>query len=632
MDIVFAVVPFADVARPAIGVSLLKAELRQRGFSARVEYLNIDFAATIGEPVYTHMCHDAPSDSMAGEWFFSDLLFPNQLPPAHEYAVKILGPMTEPAMMKEIDRARAHRRTFLERSTRRILENRPKIVGFTTTFHQTCACLAIAKLLKQSPNPPVIVFGGANCEGVMGLQLLQSFPWIDYVCTREGDHVFPDFVDQLLRHGDASPLPGFLKQGVSTEPNYPEIVESLDDLPIPEYEDYFEQLSASSIAGSVKPSLQIESSRGCWWGAKHHCTFCGLNGQTMGFRGKSPQRVFDEMLFLSNRYSVKRIESVDNILDLRYTTQVFPRLKAVGAGLELFYEVKANLKFEQLRAMRDGGVRAIQPGIESLSDEVLSLMRKGITGLQNVQLLKWSEELNITPSWNVLAGFPGESPAEYEKTAAMIPLLTHLEAPTGCSPIRLDRFSPLFDNAEEMGLRRVRPTLAYYYVFPLARRELAKLAYFFDFDYADGRHPNNYLTSTREEVEKWRAARFSSAPPRLDVTITDSGRVRIQDTRPAATAPEHMLEGLPAKLYLACDSVQATPALRRGFEPQHSAAAIDDAISGLIKQRLIVENNHHLLALGVLRNRPMPLTTHNGVMAHANRSAAADSQPLLRVL
>src|SRR5215470_7576960 len=104
-------------------------------------------------------------------------------------------------------------------------------------------------------------------------------------------------------------------------------------------------------------------------------------------------------------------------------------------------------------------------------------MKKGVTGFQNVQLLKWAEEVGIVPAWNILAGFPGESPAEYDKMAA-------LEPPTGCSPIRLDRFSPLFNQAEASGLRRVRPTLAYYFVFPLGRRELARLAYFFDFDYA----------------------------------------------------------------------------------------------------------------------------------------------------
>ena len=76
--------------------------------------------------------------------------------------------------------------------------------------------------------------------------------------------------------------------------------------------------------------------------------------------------------------------------------------------------------------------------------------------------------------------------------AELIPLLTHLEPPTGCAKIRLDRFSPLFNKATSVAAAS-RPTLAYYYVFPLGRRELARLAYFFDFDYEDGRRPESYI-------------------------------------------------------------------------------------------------------------------------------------------
>ena len=315
---------------------------------------------------------------MAGEWFFADLLFPGQIPPPHEFADDILRPVTPADILTGIDGARAARAAFIESAVERLAALRPKVVGFTTTFHQTCACLAIAKRLKQIPDPPIVVFGGANCEGVMGLQLLESFPWIDYICTREGDLVFPAFIDRLLNQGDASPLPGLLKQGVSHEVSYPPVVESLDALPIPDYTDYFEQLAACAISADIKPNVLIETSRGCWWGAKHHCTFCGLNGDTMGFRAKSPRRVVDELLYLRERYGVTRIDSVDNILDLRYATQVFPELKRRGSDIEMFYEVKANLKYQHLASMYSGGVRFIQPGIESFSDQVLDLMRKGV--------------------------------------------------------------------------------------------------------------------------------------------------------------------------------------------------------------------------------------------------------------
>ena len=54
-----------------------------------------------------------------------------------------------------------------------------------------------------------------------------------------------------------------------------------------------------------------------------------------------------------------------------------PALAARRLHLELFYEVKANLKKAQVRLLRDAGVRVIQPGIESFSTRVLDIMRRG---------------------------------------------------------------------------------------------------------------------------------------------------------------------------------------------------------------------------------------------------------------
>ena len=72
----------------------------------------------------------------------------------------------------------------------------------------------------------------------------------------------------------------------------------LDDLPTPDYTEYFERAERARTApptGQRRIWIPFESARGCWWGAKHHCTFCGLNGTTMQFRSKSPQRVADEL-------------------------------------------------------------------------------------------------------------------------------------------------------------------------------------------------------------------------------------------------------------------------------------------------------------------------------------------------
>jgi len=325
MDILFAVLPFTDVEHPAIGVSLLQGQLKRAGFSSGICYFNLDLAEQIGPELYAWLalCGDqptlgtsAPAASMIGEWFFADLVFGGQIPQEHEYIAKFLSPCTGgQELIPQILEARRRRREFIDQCVFDIKRHSPRVVGFTTSFHQTCACLAVAVRLKETANPPIIIFGGANCAGEMGLQMIRSFPWLDYVCTGEGDAVLPSFLQRLLRDGDPRPVPGILQRGEKHSLSLPPLVEELDALPFPDYSDYFQKLRGSSLVGCINPRLLIETSRGCWWGEKHHCTFCGLNGETMAYRSKSPNRVIQELSYLCETYDLDRVDCVDNILD-----------------------------------------------------------------------------------------------------------------------------------------------------------------------------------------------------------------------------------------------------------------------------------------------------------------------------
>ena len=71
--------------------------------------------------------------------------------------------------------------------------------------------------------------------------------------------------------------------------------------------------------------------------------------------------MFGELEALVTTYGVRRLSSVDNILDVRHISKLFPRLRDSGLDLELFYEVKANLRFrDQLVTLQSRG-RDIDP-------------------------------------------------------------------------------------------------------------------------------------------------------------------------------------------------------------------------------------------------------------------------------
>ena len=59
-------------------------------------------------------------------------------------------------------------------------------------------------------------------------------------------------------------------------------------------------------------------------GAAHQCTFCGLNGTSLGYRSKSPERVLAEVRELEDRYGVSDFEAVDNSSTWRTDKTLLP--------------------------------------------------------------------------------------------------------------------------------------------------------------------------------------------------------------------------------------------------------------------------------------------------------------------
>src|SRR5262249_12032796 len=156
-----------------------------------------------------------------------------------------------------------------------------------------------------------------------------------------------------------------------------------------------------------------------------HCTFCGLNSQSMEYRSKSADRAVAEVEALQKRYGVNFVRVVDNILNHGFFDDFIPSLARKKLGGTVFFEVKANLRKHQIRMLSEAGVNLVQAGIESLSTHTLKLMRKGSTALMNAQTLKWCKEFRVKCDWNLIYGFPGECPDDYRKSLELARVLTH---------------------------------------------------------------------------------------------------------------------------------------------------------------------------------------------------------------
>ncbi len=331
---------------------------------------------------------------------------------------------------------------------------------------------------------------------------------------------------------------------------------NLDTLPYPDFDDYFRALKRWAPDYLPVAALSLELSRGCWWGKKSQCIFCGLNCKHLDYRRKSPQRAENKIKALTARYGVERVILTDSVLDTSAFKTFLPALAAWGGLEELFLEVRVGPNLDQLRMLKAAGVKSFQPGIESLDSEMLRLMNKGTTLLQNIQFLKWSRKLNLFPTWNLLYGFPGESPGAYERMADLVPSVFHLQPPMDVSPVLLVRFSPLFEQGREWGLTHVKAHGGYRSVYPFEQEDLNDLAYFFDCDWEGHDAVSAYIRPLKEKVHAWKNFWQQPHPPSLTYRQLSSRQLAILDTRPGQRRQELTLRDEAALAFAACEAAQ----------------------------------------------------------------------------
>ncbi|MCW3054718.1 MAG: hpnR [Chthonomonadales bacterium] len=621
--------PFGALERPAISLGLLQAHCHQHAVSCETRYLTFVFAEWVGVGDYLWLCSDAvPYTTFAGDWLFTEALYGRRPYADAAYLDEVLSRTWRlgDADRTRLLRMRAQVEPFLDHCLTSIPWSDYTLVGFTSVFQQNIASLALAARVKKLYPEITIAFGGANWEDVMGVALLEQFPFVDLAFSGEADESFPA-VMEARRAGKS--VHGIRGVTANNRSRLAEIapavrVQNLDSVPTPNYDAFFEQKKASPSVAGIMPTLLVETARGCWWGERSHCTFCGLNGATMAFRSKSPERVVTEMKFLRERYGATTFSVVDDILDMRYFRSVLPELAAANLGIEFFWEVKANLTSGQVRQLRDAGIVLIQPGIESLNDHVLKLMRKGTTAFHNVELLKWCREFHVKPYWNFLYGFPGETAEDYTESAELIQTIWHLDPPTGFGPIRMDRFSPYHTDPAGFGMVNIRPMAPFSYLYPFDRKTLMEIAYYFDFDYAEGRADDAYACDAIEVVRAWME---DSARGMLEMRHEPDGALYLLDTRRelASTPRQATLRGWKAAVYLACDRSQALPHLMQLPEVVGEGVSETEILGFLgrcVDHQLMLHNRQNWLGVAV----HVP-ARENGYVPLALNAASAIMEP-----
>src|SRR5438552_9078505 len=281
-EAIIVVPPFAGIDRPCLAVHLLQACAKGRGINVGVVYANLMLAREIGESVYSSLCY-ASTAHLAGESFFAGLAF--DVNPFSDFGFH-LQPNPDHAGSKldfnvpldELQRLQEKLGEWVEQLAAGICASGTPIVGCTTAFEQTAASVAILRAIRAQSPQCITLLGGSNCEGEMAEGIAKLHAPIDFIFSGESEITFPQFLEGYRRNG-AFPPTRIIRGKPCME---------MDSLPTPEFDEYFEQLAMflpnSQTAKGQDAWLPYETSRGCWWGEKQHCTFSGIDGETRSSR------------------------------------------------------------------------------------------------------------------------------------------------------------------------------------------------------------------------------------------------------------------------------------------------------------------------------------------------------------
>jgi ribosomal peptide maturation radical SAM protein 1 len=596
--------PTLSARFPSFQLGLLKPTLERAGIPVQPFSLFMYFGTKLGWRINETLADVYPC--MVGEWIWTRAAF-GDFANDNEY-FEIYEPGLR-AICKQagcsIEDLRAIREKvapeFIEFCVSSIDWSRFGLIGFSVVFQQTLASIALARALKRHhPNIPIIL-GGATFEDDIAEEIMKGCPEVDFVHCGDAEETFPKLIRRLYAGESMRGLPGVMWRDngniafAGRAPNFSD----MNRTPIPDFDEYFyarREGGYGTYDNTQEVLLPIETARGCWWGVKNHCTFCGLNRAGMEFRSKDAENVLHQLEALSNRYGILEFNAIDNIMAPEYVDKLFGRLVEAKADFRIHYEIRPSLTRSQLKQLNIGGLFSVQPGVESLSTHLLKLMRKHTTGMRNLEFIKWCTYYGINNLYNILVRFPGETVEDYQLQCEVIPKIPHWQPPWAITKARADRGSPMYVDPESQSISRLIPSPCYDYLFPKEIFDLQRVSYYFEHDMDNTLDDRQYdqifdLVTTWQERWQERPRPYLSYRKALSTIIIDDGR-----KYPAQTA---RYSAEPTALYEYCADARGRKEITARFE---DAAWVKSALAEFLEREFMIDLDGRYLSLALPAN------------------------------
>lgn len=229
----------------------------------------------------------------------------------------------------------------------------------------------------------------------------------DVVGIGEGEITFVELLDAFSGRRGLDSVKGIAyydkDKGYVSTPRR-ELIQDIDTIAWPAYDlfdiSYYSMMRMPNIRPNER-CMPMLSGRGCIFA----CNFCYRMDK--GFRPRSPESIIKEIRYLKETYNIGYIAFSDELLMSSRERTLELCQAFIDAEINVKWDCNGRLNFadlDVLEKMKKAGCVFINYGIESLDNETLKVMHKGLTRDMIIRGIENTLNIGISPGLNIIYG------------------------------------------------------------------------------------------------------------------------------------------------------------------------------------------------------------------------------------
>ena len=340
--------------------------------------------------------------------------------------------------------------SFIREIVGQILKIAPKCVSFYTLWPYYHIMLRIASEIKKADPNIAVVFGGPQASAT-AKDTMSAMPFVDYICTGEGENTTVPFFSELLRVEcpNLSKIPGlYYRKGTDVIFNdIPMPLCNLETLPYWDERLYLDAYKESAeVLRSNNFFMPIDAGRGC----PYSCTFCCTSYFWKRiYRLKSPKRIVEDIKYYHNKFGINSFWFSHDAftVDKKLVYAICDELERNNLNIRWRCTSRIDCLTEELiLKMKNAGLVEIELGIETGSPRMQKIINKNLNLKKAEQTISFLLNNGLRVGLFFMYGFPEETEDDLNQTLEL--LLTSLDLGVKHATMSFCKFYPTTDITE----------------------------------------------------------------------------------------------------------------------------------------------------------------------------------------